>query len=79
MRVWMSFLIWARSGQPSVVSATVTVTWPVSSMAMPGTMPKSTIVAAQFGIDHAAEQGFEILDGWALRLFHGAILPVGTV
>ena len=42
-RVLTSFWIWARSGQPAVVSATVTVTLPSGATTAPRAIPRSTM------------------------------------
>ena len=44
-----SRLICARSGQPAVVSATVTPTWPSGDTRISSTMPRSTMLACSSG------------------------------
>ncbi len=55
-RARMSFWIWARSGQPAVVRAMVTTTSPVGDDG--GALGHAQLddVAAQLGVDDAAEQ-----------------------
>ncbi len=48
-RARMSLWIWARRGQPAVVSATVTVTAPPSETSIARTMPSSTMSAPSSG------------------------------
>src|SRR4051795_9332309 len=46
---WTSVLIWWRSGQPAVVSATFTVTCPSGPTWMSSTMPSSTMLTWSSG------------------------------
>ena len=83
MRVSTSFLICARSGQPAMVSFT-----PIVHVAAPGDdgdaggHAEVDDVAAELGIDHAAEQPDDLVDGRrraSARRAHAAILPVAAV
>ena len=62
-RVSTSFLIWARSGQPPMVSFTPTVTSPSRRHRGAGGHAEVDDVAAQLGVDHAAEQLQDVLGG----------------
>ena len=57
-RVW----IWARSGQPAVVRAMVTVTCPASSARDRADHAEIDDVAAQLGVDDPAQQGLDLVD-----------------
>ena len=58
MRVSTSCLIWARSGQPPMVSLMATVTSPSGVDRSPTAPDHAELddVAAELGIDHAAEE-----------------------
>ena len=62
-RVRTSRWIWARSGQPDVVRAIVTVTWPSSSTCDVVDHAQLDDVAAQLGVDDAAQEAADVLGG----------------
>ena len=78
-RATMSFLIWARSGQPAVVRAMVTVTVAVVGHVDRLGHAEIDDVAAQLGVDDAAEQVHDLLARWRCRGGHAVILPAQAV
>ena len=75
----MSFWIWARSGQPAVVRAIVTVTAPSASMSTALTMPRSTMSLPSSGsMTPRRSPVTVVLVGrrWRGGGGHGRILPV---
>ena len=63
MRVSTSFLIWARSGQPAMVSFTPMVTSPSEDTRGVRGHAQVDDVAAELGIDHTAQQSHDLFDG----------------